>query len=746
MHNRLSVNKLDPAACENISDGQPKECAIGSNPLMPMVAFEADESAARVDPFDAREECNVIGLEPARSQGALGEDELQRQIEILERALITRDEEIERLTRHTVMIDQSVSSMVAGVLSYLMPRRQRKSVNPLFNEPWYFSTYPEIRELGLDPYFHYLRIGGFSGYNPNPLFDSAWYLREYADVRASLINPLEHYYLSGVTEGRDPSPSFGDDPGIPDFFYNSYHRLLSRPDIDPACPLGIIRKEFDKQFYIARYLNAPENRKWRAWPFLHYFYIGARHGYSPNDSFSEEFYVNLYKDVREAIARKEIRSGFWHYLATGKKEGRSCRHKLSEALEWALPGVTQPLLRARAADIEARIKPVTMRKREDGLRKLFVFMPNFNPDIAFGGYRALFELLRGLTRYCEKLNLIIEIVVTAELAANKQYFLWRTEGSHLQELFIDVDVYGLRERSYLSLGPRDRFLCYSSLDAMIASPLAALTDEPRVLALVQEYEPIFHEHSAIYALCSSGFDVPSYPVFNSSALASYFRSHKLGIFKHKANAVEKKDFAVFEHVLNCLPRQSLDSMRARKERLCVVYARPEAHAARNLYEFIEITLKQLCQAGHFGANWRFVGLGCLSPLQPVELGGGHHLEFIEKMPEDEYKRFASTIDLGISLMLAPHPSVVPFELATTGAVVVTNTYDNRPKEFFTAISTNIISVEPTLRGLSAGIIYALEKVENFQSRWNNTYIPKTHTWASLFDETFISSTIARILE
>ncbi len=218
---------------------------------------------------------------------------------------------------------------------------------------------------------------------------------------------------------------------------------------------------------------------------------------------------------------------------------------------------------------------------------------------------------------------------------------------------------------------------------------------------------------------------------------SFFREHRLGIFKRNSKAENGKDFSVFEHVINRLPRQSLTQMKTRRERVCVIYARPELHAARNLYEFVELVLKRLCRAGHFGLNWRFIGLGCLSQLPPVDLGGGHRLEFVQKMSEEDYRNLAASIDLGISLMYAPHPSVMPFELCTTGAIVVTNTFENRPKEFFDAISRNIIAAEPALEALETAIMKALDRVEDFEFRWKSAYMPASRDWAQTFSDEFM---------
>ena len=59
-----------------------------------------------------------------------------------------------------------------------------------------------------------------------------------------------------------------------------------------------------------------------------------------------------------------------------------------------------------------------------------------------------------------------------------------------------------------------------------ASPLAKLTDEPRVISLVQEYEPIFHDYGSVRAVSDWAFQLPSYPLFNSAALRDFFAARR----------------------------------------------------------------------------------------------------------------------------------------------------------------------------------------------------------------------------
>jgi hypothetical protein len=239
--------------------------------------------------------------------------------------------------------------------------------------------------------------------------------------------------------------------------------------------------------------------------------------------------------------------------------------------------------------------------------------------------------------------------------------------------------------------------------------------------------------------------VPSYPIFNSSILVDYFRNHRIGLFKRKPDATQNVDYAVFEHVINQLPRQTAEELRRRRERTLVLYARPEAHAARNLYEIAELSLRELCRSGRLDERWNILGMGCLTELPPIELGRGRSLTFLRKLPEAEYVESMGRLDIGLSLMYAPHPSAVPFEFATTGALVVTNTFENRSAQFLRNISANIIPCEPSIAGVTDALHHALDRVEDFDSRIAHAYRPAL-SWDRCFSDDFLCSSVGRLLQ
>jgi len=505
--------------------------------------------------------------------------------------------------------------------------------------------------------------------------------------------------------------------------------------VDVNSPIVQMSFGFDAQYYIKNYLDGdPKVSSTNA--YAHYLATVRTSRASPNPNFSEEWYLSRYSDVREVVEAGKLPCGFYHYLIAGQREGRMPRFELDKALEFSLPGVTAPSLRNNIEDLRARTRRLDLQTGAPGSKMLWILMPHFNPDILFGGYRAFFEFLRAVkASFANEFHL--KVITTGERTANKDYFQWRARGKADYALFEDVDVKSLDDHASIRVGPHDRVVAYSTWDAYFATQIAALTDEPRFIGFHQEYEPIFHSFGSHYALSAAAYDLPSYPIFNSSILVDYFKQHRIGLFGRDEVPVEGKDYAVFEHLITPCPLARPEEMAKRKVRTCAVYARPEGHAARNLYELIEIALRDLCAAGHFDSKWRFVGLGSLKQHPPVALGRGHQLEFIPKMSEIDYFNFVSSIDLGISLMYAPHPSVVPFEFATTGALVVTNTFENRSPEFLKSISANFETTPTNIDGLKHAIERAVERVPAFDQRYQNAYRPIASSWGNVFNPTSI---------
>lgn len=624
--------------------------------------------------------------------------------------------------------------------------------------------------------------------SPNDFFDETWYCERYADVAALIrggkcISGFIHFMKHGITQGLWPNqilhaqaqacmvpelPKEALDevayvnryPGAGAFLaafpslsaldhYNLYGRFLGYnldappPQAREALSLRVAAAEFDSEYYIKRYLAAPQDQAFHADPFDHYLKIGMKAGHSPNSWFQEDWYRAFYQEVREAIKSGMIPSGFYHYLMSGRIEGRLPKYDLAVALEARMPGVTNPVLIARADMLKTRLAGFTaLPKRSttrDSEQVITIFLPTLNPDIMYGGYKAVIELVCALRRDGRQVA-----IVCHEEKPNLPYFLWSEKSAHIRSVFAEIPILDLDQFLQTTIGHNDLFVAYTVWDLPVCARLASLTENPKPLLLAQEYEPIFYDNGAQRALCEACYRTPHYPVINSHFLLSYFIDNKIGAFSGDRTPRAIADYAVFEHKINCLVPQTAASMRDRASKVMAIYARPEAHAARNLFELILIALKRLCAAGKFGPEWSFIGMGALTKMPPIPLGGGHELQMRQKMSEEEYRTVMSAMDIGVSLMYAPHPSVVPFEFATTGALVVTNTYENRSAEQLQQISANIVPCEVSVESLMAAIERAASRLGNVEQRERHALHPKALSWPEIFSPRFIGDVLSSV--
>ncbi len=176
------------------------------------------------------------------------------------------------------------------------------SASKLFDPVWYVQTHPELR--GLDPYRHFLAIGGAQGLMASPNFDCEAYSTAYPDVRAAKMNPLIHYLRYGIHEGRSSSPSATAETHLASASVEAQNQ-----DLD----LLIASELFDPVWYVRTY---PELQGLD--PYHHCLSIGDMEGVMASPNFDCEAYSAAYPDVRAAKMNPLI-----HYLRYGMREGRS---------------------------------------------------------------------------------------------------------------------------------------------------------------------------------------------------------------------------------------------------------------------------------------------------------------------------------------------------------------------------------------------------------------------------------------
>jgi hypothetical protein len=169
------------------------------------------------------------------------------------------------------------------------------------------------------------------------------------------------------------------------------------------------------------------------------------------------------------------------------------------------------------------------------------------------------------------------------------------------------------------------------------------------------------------------------------------------------------------------------------------YARP--NNLRNLFHVgIDIIDKAVSERILDLEQWDILLVG--KHIPNVTFGDGYLPQRCEGLDWEAYADLVGTVDLGLCLMYTPHPSYPPLDLAASGAVVVTNKFDN--KQDLSNYSRNIICAElnttASLDALRAGVALAEDKetrARNFAANGLST------DWAESFEPILQTLTVAR---
>lgn len=330
-------------------------------------------------------------------------------------------------------------------------------------------------------------------------------------------------------------------------------------------------------------------------------------------------------------------------------------------------------------------------------RRLNLLLPTLEPNRTFGGARTALDLFEALAPgFARRRIVAFHPVSEAALGTLDGYTLaGATDGDADVSTERLVVAAPRREEASLAVGREDAFLATFWTTAELAIRLArwqaATFDRPvRPFAyLVQDFEPGFYPWSAQSELARNAYAgaVPTIGVVNSGSLADYL-------------AVEGVAFErqyTFEPRLATGLRPLVDEPPRERERRIVVYGRPDT--PRNAFPLIVDGLRAWAEGDPDAASWSVVSAG--RSHAPVELGGGLVMRSVGKLDLADYGVLLRTSAVGLSLMVSPHPSYPPLDMAHLGLLVLTNRF--RTKDL-AAWHENIANVATLDRdGIAVGL-------------------------------------------
>lgn len=318
--------------------------------------------------------------------------------------------------------------------------------------------------------------------------------------------------------------------------------------------------------------------------------------------------------------------------------------------------------------IEADVLHDTLFEPEsDPTPRLTLIMPDLAASKAFGGVMTALTLAADLRQRLAEDGIAFRIVSEAPVDPADRV-LDKVPGLTDAEVLSFADT-GRR----LPLRARELCLVYNwwisvNLGPALAAQAAHFNQpaHPR-LHLIQEYEPQFYPFSAAHLVAHQvvGLDAGLWGIFNTRELYEYWQRQG-----HKA----AKTF-VFEPRMNAALRPHADGIRPEdKTRTLLVYGRPGI--PRNAFFLIRRGLEAWGAAhGADHPDWRIVSAGMAHDDMP--LGGGQTLKSLGKLSLDAYAGLLRETSLGLALMVSPHPSYPPLEMAHFGARVLTNAYTGK---------------------------------------------------------------------
>ncbi len=342
-----------------------------------------------------------------------------------------------------------------------------------------------------------------------------------------------------------------------------------------------------------------------------------------------------------------------------------------------------------AAGIEtsvAEVLPLGPRRSErSDIERINLLLPALSVRHVFGGISTALQLFEGMLGAFSNARIILTDEQNFSHDDNPAFQDWQVmsmdDGDRPGRLVVPA---GNRYGRTIAFGPHDHFVATAWWTAELTRQLIewqgkefGLESMRRFAYVIQDYEPGFYPWSARYVMADSTYRNPErlIPVFNTSLLRQFFIDEGYGF----------ENASCFEPGLHPVLRATLADVRLGKgpprEKRVLVYGRPQT--ARNGFPLIIEALKRWIERGA-GTEWQFVSLGESHP--PIDLGAGRQLISRGKLSIEGYADELARSSIGLSLMVSPHPSYPPMEMAAFGLRVVTNGYKSKDlSQYFSSL-------------------------------------------------------------
>lgn len=320
------------------------------------------------------------------------------------------------------------------------------------------------------------------------------------------------------------------------------------------------------------------------------------------------------------------------------------------------------------------ITPFNPRPSDNTERRLNLLVPSINQEHLFGGISTALHFFDELYKTGEKSQ---RRIITTDASPSdddlQRFSEYNCVPSELDDQTGSTIVpFNDRYNKTVPVGKEDVFIATSWWTAYFAQRIiqwqAEQYNQPpkKIIYFIQDFEPGFYSWSSQYSLALSTYNYSGeqIAVFNSSLLKDFFNNHdfkfsEMYYFEPKLNASLKQHLVPFKEM--------------EKKKKILIYGRPSV--SRNAFPLIVEALRSWVWIQEDASSWEIISAG--EQHNDIDIGNGVIIKSKGKMSLEDYARELKESAIGVSLMISPHPSYPPLEMAHFGMLVLTNTYENK---------------------------------------------------------------------
>ena len=383
-----------------------------------------------------------------------------------------------------------------------------------------------------------------------------------------------------------------------------------------------------------------------------------------------------------------------------------------------------------------KLEPLGLDVRDDEPRRVDIIHPAVDLKHFFGGFIAIFNLARRLAEHGHRVRVIA--LEPPGPPADWRSRLARYEG--IGDFAGEFEIaFAADRREPIPISPDDALVATHWTAAHVAAKALPELRADRFLYLIQEYEPFIFPMGSAAALARASYDLPHAALFSTELLRDWFAANAIGVFADGREHGERSS-ATFDNAITPVGPVDADDLRREGPRRLLFYARPEVHAARNLFEVGMMALDAAIAAGGF-SGWELAGVGT------VELGGGAlelprsraTLRLIPRGPQADYGRCSA------HSMRAWRSCTRPTRASCHRDGRRRNAHGDehvreQGRRRARAISSNLIAAEPTVEGVAAALGVAEARAGDLGERARGSRV----AWPASWDEALPDPLLARV--